>query len=287
MLRLLLSLLLLTSLTGCLSAPRQIFNITSYGALDNPKISSAPAFQKAIAACNAAGGGIVEVPAGHYLTGPLDMVSNMTLQLDKDSVILVDDNRAQYPDILSLQESKAETGPHPLLFANGLHNIAITGKGTIDGQGQLWWTNMDPAERGNARPDRPIRRRPPLVQIKDCDRVRIDGPTFTNSPFWAIHLLYSQHIDVGHCRIINPPTSPNTDALNTDSCRHVVVHDCFASVGDDGFGIKSGRDDRRPCRQPPHRGCPLHPPPRRPRPRRLRHRQRAIRRRAPRPLHRL
>jgi polygalacturonase len=220
-----------------------VFTITNYGAVDDSTISSTDAFRRAIADCRKAGGGIVRVPAGHFLTGPIDMVDNMTLQVDSGAVVLFETERTNYPDITSRWEGLTENGPHPLLFANGLTNIAITGPGTFDGQGATWWANMDMAERGNARPDRPIRRRPMLVQIKDCKNVRIDGPSFINSPFWAVHLLYSENIDVGNCKIINPPTSPNTDALNTDSCRHVVVHDCFADVGDDAFGIKSGRDE--------------------------------------------
>jgi polygalacturonase len=238
--------------SGCASGPEvaksaspapAVFAISDYGAVNDPKVSSSDAFRRAIADCHKAGGGIVEVPPGHYLTGPLDLVDNMTLQVDEGAVVLFDPDRALYPDISSRWEGLTETGPHPLIFANGVHHVAITGPGTFDGQGATWWRNMDPAERGNARPNRPIRRRPPLVQIKDCTDVRIEGPSFINSPFWAIHLLYSQQIDVGHCRLINPFNSPNTDALNTDSCQHVIVHDCFADVGDDGFGIKSGRDE--------------------------------------------
>lgn len=220
-----------------------VFDIAAYGAVNDGKVSSADAFRKAIADCQKAGGGVVRVPAGHYLTGPIDMVNNMTLWVDSGAVVMFDTDRTKYPDIISRWEGLTENGPHPLLFANGLHNIAITGPGTFDGQGAPWWATMDMAEHGNARPNRPIRRRPPLVQIKDCMGVRIEGPSFINAPFWTVHLLYSENIDVGNCRMINPPTSPNTDALNADSCRHVVVHDCFADVGDDAFGIKSGRDE--------------------------------------------
>ncbi len=73
----------------------------------------------------------------------------MTLQVDAGGFILFDPDRTKYPEILSRWEGKAETGPHPLLFADGLHNIAIVGPGTIDGQGKTWWTNMDQsANRG-------------------------------------------------------------------------------------------------------------------------------------------
>ena len=224
-------------------AAGRVFDITAYGAVNNPAVASTDAFRRAIADCQHAGGGVVEVPAGRYLTGPIEMVDNMTLQVDRGAVVMFETGREHYPDVTSRWEGLTEHGPHPLLFADGRRNIAITGPGTFDGQGPAWWREMDLAERGNARPNRPIRRRPPLVQIKDCRHVRIDGPTFTNAPFWTVHLLYSEDVDVGHCRMINPPTSPNTDALNADSCRHVVVHDCFADVGDDGFGIKSGRDE--------------------------------------------
>jgi polygalacturonase len=226
-----------------LSRTGPVFDIAAYGAVDNPTISSSDAFRRAIADCQKAGGGIVRVPAGHFLTGPIEMVDNMTLHVDSGAVVLFETDRAKYPDITSRWEGLTENGPHPLLFANSLHNIAITGSGTFDGQGPAWWATMDMAEHGNARPNRPIRRRPMMVQIKDCNGVRIDGPTFINAPFWTVHLLYSENIDVGHCRVINPPNSPNTDALNSDSCRHVVVHDCYADVGDDAFGIKSGRDE--------------------------------------------
>jgi polygalacturonase len=232
-----------TGKNGGFASHSQVFNIMAYGAVNDSKVSSTDAFRRAIADCRKAGGGIVRVPAGHFLTGPIDMVDNMTLQIDRGAVVYFETGRAQYPDVTSRWEGLTENGPHPLIFANGLHNIAITGGGTFDGQGAVWWATMDMAEHGNARPNRPIRRRPMFVQIKDCKDVRIEGPTFVNSPFWNIHLLYSENIDVGHCRLIAPFDSPNTDGLNTDSCRHVLVHDCFADVGDDAFGVKSGRDE--------------------------------------------
>ncbi len=223
--------------------PSGTFNIVTYGAVSDPNLDNTIAFQKAIAACHTAGGGTVLVPAGIYLTGPLDLVDNMNLHLDRHATVLFSTNRADYPEITSRWEGLTESGPHPLIFANGLTNVEITGYGTFDGQGAAWWAAMDMAEHGNARPDRPIRRRPMFVQIKDCADVRLEGPTFLNAPFWNIHLLYSERVEVGHCRMIAPPHSPNTDGLNTDSCRHVYVHDCLADDGDDGFGIKSGRDE--------------------------------------------
>jgi polygalacturonase len=225
------------------AGPARVFDVTTYGAVNNPKVPSTDAFRQAIAECAKAGGGIVRIPPGRYLTGPLDLVSDMTLQIDRGAMVYFVDDRSQYPEVTSRWEGLTEQGPHPLILAEGLHHLAITGKGTFDGQGAAWWAAMDMGEHGNARPNRPIRRRPMFLQVKDCQNVRIDGPTFQNAPFWHIHLLYSENIEVANCRIFAPSNSPNTDGLNTDSCRHVLVRDCLADDGDDGFGIKSGRDE--------------------------------------------
>ncbi len=90
-------------LTGCVTGKNagvikqthaeSVFNITACGAVDNPRISSTDAFRRAIAECQKAGGGIVRVPAGHFLTGPIDMVDNMTLQVDRGAVVLFETNR--------------------------------------------------------------------------------------------------------------------------------------------------------------------------------------------------
>jgi polygalacturonase len=231
--------------SGCKNFVRrsQVFNITAYGAVDNTNVSSTAAFRRAIADCGKAGGGIVEIPAGHYLTGPLDLTNNMTLHIDYGAEVFFETQRDHYPDVVSRWEGLTERGPHPLIWANGLHHIAITGYGIFDGQGASWWATMDPGELGNARPDRPIRRRPVLLVIQDCSDVRIKGPTFQNAPFWHVQLLYSRNVEVTHCQMYSPFNSPNTDALQTDSSRDVLVRDCMASVGDDGFGIKSGLDE--------------------------------------------
>lgn len=215
----------------------------SYGAVNSTNIPSTGAFRQAIAACGNAGGGTVEIPAGYYLTGPIDLTNNLTLQIDEGAVVDFETDRSRYPDIVSRWEGLTESGPHPLIWANGLHDVCITGHGTFNGQGDAWWASMDMAEHGNARPDRPIRRRPMFLQIKDCSNVRVDGPTFVNAPFWNVHLLYSTNVEVANCKMVAPPNSPNTDGLNSDSCNHVLVRDCLADVGDDGFGIKSGRDE--------------------------------------------
>lgn len=242
-------------IAGCVNSipvHEHVFDVMSYGAVNSATASSTGAFRRAIMDCGAAGAGIVEIPAGQYLVGPIDLTNNMTLKIDEGAVVYFETQKDQYPNVISRWEGLTESGPHPFIWANGLHHVTITGHGTFNGQGGPWWATMDPGELGNARPNRPIQRRPDMLQIKDCTDVRMDGVTFTNAPFWHVHLLYSTNVEVANCGIFSPVDSPNTDALQTDSCRDVLVHDCTASVGDDGFGIKSGRDEEgravnRPC----------------------------------------
>lgn len=234
-----------------------VFNIVDLGAIGDGTTLATAAFHKAIEAVRSAGGGVVRVPAGKFLTAPLQFVSNMTLQIDSGATIVFTQNPNEYPLVDSRWEGVMTRGHQPCLWARDCHDIAITGAGTIDGQGASWWaaqvrgpttnpalqspitdaTGADPNNAADAN-----RRRPPLCQIRDCTNVRIDGVTFTNSPFWTLHLLFSDNIDVHGARFVNPPKSPNTDACDIDSCRHVMISDCFADVGDDAFCLKSGRD---------------------------------------------
>src|SRR5580658_3570760 len=99
-------------LGGCATKPfashSHVFNITDYGAVNDPNVSSTVAFQHAIADCRKAGGGIVQIPAGHFLTGPIDMVENMTLEIDSGAVVLFETNRSEYPNVNSRWEGQTE-----------------------------------------------------------------------------------------------------------------------------------------------------------------------------------
>jgi len=184
-----------------------VFDITAYGAVDHPTVSSTDAFRLAIADCQKAGGGIVRVPAGHFLTGPIDMVDNMTLQVDKGAVVLFETDRTKCPDITSrwkvspkrvrirsFSPTASTTSPSPAPAPS-------TDKALPGGQRWTWPSTATPVrtvpsaaadDGSNQRLQRRPHRRPQLPQF----------------PFWAIHLLYSENIDVGNCRIINPPDSP-------------------------------------------------------------------------------
>jgi polygalacturonase len=199
------------------------------------------AIQFAIDACTARGGGTITVPAGRYLTGALFFRDNITLHLEAGATLLGSQNPADYPVTPNRWEGAEQLTYASLMAGNGLKNIAITGRGTLDGQGDFWWEGF--REKTLAYP------RPRLIGFTDCQNVLIEGVTLANSPAWTVNPVRCENVNVRGVTIINPPDSPNTDGINPDSCRLVRISDCYVSVGDDCITIKAGTQHEHPERR--------------------------------------
>jgi len=212
---------------------------------------------------SAGGGGTIYFPSGEYLSGPIHMKSNITIHLDAGAVLRFSDNFDDYlPMVPSRFEGVDILNFSPLIYAWEAENITITGRGTIDGQGQAWWDfhhklyrNPRPSKwqrefremnRGMLMPDNPAMFergfcRPPFIQPMYCKNVRIEGINIINSPFWTVNPEFCENVTIDGVTITNPP-SPNTDGINPESCKNVHISNCHISVGDDCITIKSGKD---------------------------------------------
>ncbi len=220
------------------------FSADRFGAVGDGQTLDTAAIQAAIDACAGAGGGTVYLSAGHYVTGSLFMKSNTTLYLDAGAVLLGSERAMDYPVVAHRWEGVSRETHAPLIGGTDVENVAICGRGTIDGRGTMWW------EKHRARAlDHP---RPRLVSFGRSRNVLIEGCTFANSPSWTIHPYECDHVTVDKVTIVNPPHSPNTDGINPESCRNVHIANCHIDVGDDCVTIKSGteeegRDRLMPC----------------------------------------
>jgi polygalacturonase len=221
------------------------FNIREHGAAGDGLTLDTQAIQALIDRCAKQGGGTVYFPAGQYVTGSLFLRSNITLHLDSGAVILGSENPEDYPIIHGRWEGTHQETYAPLIAGNHLHNIAVVGRGTIDGRGAIWWKAKE--ERTLAHP------RPRLIGFSDCNNVLIEGITAINSPSWTINPVHCQNITIRAITVINPADSPNTDGINPDSCRLVHISDCYVSVGDDCITLKSGTEHEQPDRSAPCR----------------------------------
>lgn len=244
---------------------QQYYDVTRFGAKKDSSAKATAAIAKAIKAASAAGGGTVYFPAGKYLTGPIHLKSNITILIDAGAELHFSDH---FDDYLPMVESRYEgvdvTSFSPLFYANGVENIAITGRGAIYGHGKKWWDFVEGYKEGQPRtkwqlefdrlnknillPDDPkqMKRgflRPPFIQFMHSKNILIQGITIRNSPFWTINPQFCDNVTVHAVTIINPGrNAPNTDGINPESCSNVHISNCHISVGDDCITIKSGKD---------------------------------------------
>ncbi len=211
--------------------PQAIFKITDHAAAASAP-DNAKAIQETIDAATAAGGGIVEVPAGEFLSGPLRLASSINLQLDAGAIL----------KMLPLDKYPGgTTRPADFLSGQKLHDVALTGKGTIDGQGAAWWPLV--------KKDAPAIGRPRMIALSGCDKVLVEGVKLQNSPMFHIAIGgKSTNVTVKGVTIRAPAsTDPTNPSHNTDACdvsaSHVLIQDRDISVGDDNFTCGGGTSD--------------------------------------------
>ena len=247
------------------------FNVLNYGAKKDGTTKDTKAIKDAIDAAAAQGGGTIYFPPGTYLTGPIHFKSNITIFIDAGAVIKFSTDYDDYlPMVKSRWEGTVNMNFSPLFYGYKVENIAIIGRGTIDGQGQKWWkfeekvrneydktgkvkenTKWQEMHRKlNAGVDDPGTwnwksahfLRPPFIQPFMCSNILIQGITIKNSPFWNITPTFCKNVTVDGVTIESPADSPNTDGIDPSSCSQVRIANCFINVGDDCIAIKSGRD---------------------------------------------
>ena len=276
------------------------YPVTKFGAspgataADNQK-----AIQKAIDRCSKKGGGRVVVPAGQtFLTGAITLKSHVELHVEEGAVLQFVFQPELYPVVETSWEGLDCYNLSPCLYAFRQTDIAITGKGTIDGGGSkdTWWAWCGAThfgykeggvsqkvearprllrcgedgvpmtdEKGRPTPERTFGPkdglRPQLVSFGECQRISIEDVTLLRSPFWVIHPLKSTDITVRRVKIIND--GPNGDGCDPESCDRVLIDSCFFDTGDDCIAIKSGRNrDGRQRNMPSQniiiRNCVMH-----------------------------
>ncbi|MBR4369217.1 MAG: glycoside hydrolase family 88 protein [Prevotella sp.] len=245
------------------------FLITKYGASEKATAAkNQKAINKAIDECSKKGGGKVIVPAGTFETGPITLKSNVNLEIQKDGKLLFAFDQKLFPIVLTRWEGMDCMNYQPCIYAYGEKNIAITGEGTIDGNGSndTWW-KMCGKDRFGWTPDlkesqkigRPLLfeyseagkpfeernmkdtgLRPQLINLYKCDNVAIKDVTLLRSPFWVIHPLICKNLLVKGVKIWNE--GPNGDGCDPESCENVIIEDCEFHTGDDCIAIKSGRN---------------------------------------------
>jgi polygalacturonase len=206
-------------------------DVRSFGAKGDGFTKDTAAIQKAIDACS-----VVVLSGGTFVSGPISLHSGTTLQIDKGTTLLGSPDRADYPKFTFAHKETVQ----PLVSAVNAENVTIDGGGTIDGNGHVWWEYVKGVkDSGMLGTDHP---RPMGVVFDHTKHVRMENITVQDSGFWQIVPYYADDVLIDNVKVL-APKSPNTDAIDPFSSRHVVIEHVFSSVGDDNIAIKSGAID--------------------------------------------
>jgi len=233
-------------------ASAKVFDVRQFGAKGDGKTLDTPAIQKALDECGNTGGGIVRFPAGTYLSQPIFLHSQMTLQLDAGAVLLATDEHADF--------ANPEKTNSFIAFVNGknLRDVAIVGRGTIDGRGTYfvgantphntldyeprltrqgddfmsvkslpWDGPLEPAMAWNDRPGA-------LIVLSNCKNITIRDLTLRDSHNWTLHLFGAEDVVISGIRIVNNLLIPNNDGINIYA-KNARISDCYISAGDDAI----------------------------------------------------
>ena len=254
--------------------PKRVFDIRKFGAVAGGKSLCSQAIATAVDKCTMAGGGRVLIPDGIWLTGSIYLESNVELHLSDGAELRFSQNFDDYLPPVFMQRGGVRCyGYCPFIYANGSENIAITGKGTLNGQGEVWWPwkdrqpGMTALFRAGAK-GTPVKERvyaseadgvrPPFIQPINCRNVLIEGVRLIKGPSWNIHPVCCEELIVRGVEI--DTHGPNNDGIDPDSCKNVLIEDCTLDTGDDCICLKSGRDQDgwavgKPCENVVVRRC--------------------------------
>ncbi|GAB4039055.1 glycoside hydrolase family 28 protein [Spirosoma jeollabukense] len=263
---------------------KDTLTISTFGAVADGVTMNTSAINKAIEQCSRGGGGVVLIPSGLWLTGPITLKNNVNLHLATGALVQFTNKRTEYPLVHTTWEGEDAVRNQAPISGTDLENIAITGHGILDGAGDTWrmvkkskltadqWKKlvasggvvndkqdawypsaqslkgaMTTIKAGQAPAyyeDIKDFLRPNMLSLTRCRRILLEGVTFQNSPAWCLHPLLCEDITLRNVMAKNPWYAQNGDGLDLESCRNGVVEGCTFDVGDDGICIKSGRDEQ-------------------------------------------
>ena len=223
------------------------FNVRDYGAKGDGKTKDTAALQKTLDACAAAGGSIVRVPDGVYLTGSLVVGANTTVRFDPRANLLGSPDIDDYPLVRVRWEGEFRPGHRALISAENAGNVTIEGPGAIFGPPLTLSRLRDP-------------RGPLLIELTACTNAVLEGFATQYQQLWSIHLLFCRNFTARNLTIRT--LNANGDGLDVDSCSDVTIERCDINSGDDAIALKSGRgraaaDLGRPTQNVTIRQCAL------------------------------
>lgn len=240
--------------------PDRTFDIRDYGAVgmeDDDTFKNTDVIHSAIEAAYRAGGGTVLIPEGRWLTGPVHLMSNINFHIAEGAVLYFSTDKNDYLPVVRQRHEGVEAYNYsPMIYAYELKNVAVTGKGRLDAQGEHWWkwyrehgappraiaTKVPLSRRDFGKGSGMEGMRPNFVVFWKCENVLVEGITLDDSPMWNVHLIYTKNAIVRDVTV-NSLDAPNGDGVVIDSSKDVLVEYNHFETGDDAVVLKSGLNE--------------------------------------------
>jgi len=251
--------------------PANVVNIKDCGGVGDGITLCTEAFEKGISKLSKMGGGRLTVPEGVWLTGPIMLKDNIELHLEKNALVVFSPNKS-----LFLDKNADAKRVYPCIRASKRTNIAITGEGTLDGNGQQWrpvkrgkmsdveWNQYQEmggqvTEKGDLWypwqmkngyadiADDPVKQegmRNDLIRLTDCKNVLIEGVTIQNAPRFHLHPCYCENVIIDGVTVRSEWNVQNGDGIDLSDCHQALIVNSTVSVGDDGICMKSGQPSK-------------------------------------------
>lgn len=236
-------------------AQKTIYNVKEAGASGNKKDDVTKILQKTIDECAKSGGGVVYFPSGEYTSGMLTMRSNITLHLEVGATLYATRSEDGYIKQENYEADDQIKTPNRryLIWGDKVENFTITGRGTINGQAEQEWLDLQSvdmfieqetkiAKEAGVEMKRTYQKDPRvrLIFMENCKNVLIEGIRVIHSPDWSVHFGNTEHLVIRGIYIYSSlDMGCNADGIDIDGCRHVHISDCTIETGDDGICLKS------------------------------------------------
>ncbi|OQP38932.1 exopolygalacturonase [Niastella yeongjuensis] len=220
------------------------YRITDYSVKNDSTIIQTQRIQAVIDKAAAAGGGVVVIPKGTFMSGALFFKQGTHLYLEEGAKLKGSDDISDFPLVMTRMEGQTLKYFAALVNADGLDGFTISGKGTIDGNGLRYWKSFWLRRQFNPNCTNMDEMRPRLLYVSNSKNVQVSGVACVNSPFWTTHWYKCENVKLLNLHIYSPKApvrAPSTDAVDIDGCKNFLIKNCYLSVNDDAVALKGGK----------------------------------------------
>jgi polygalacturonase len=222
----------------------QRYSITKHGVKGDSNLIQTKAIQAVIDKAAAAGGGVVVIPKGTFLSGALFFKPKTHLHIEEGGKLKGSDDISNFPILMTRMEGQTLKYFAALVNADKVDGFTLSGKGTIDGNGLRYWKAFWLRREFNPKCTNMDEMRPRLLYVSNSKNVQVSDVRLINSPFWTSHYYKCENVKLLNLYIYSPEKpvkAPSTDAIDIDGCKNVLVKNCYLSVNDDGVALKGGK----------------------------------------------